>query len=235
MAGYSARELSELAGCGLTRGVIANIESGRKTDITVDQLIALAAVLAIPPAALALPVDEPYRFVRMSDGEHQRIVNRAHDMIDWFEGSGTWFKTTSPLLQDNPSTRFATERIVKMREYIQLDRRVERLKLKVEAGEIGQSVVDDALQELSALRRDLQQLEVDLTVYTIDDEDASPHIRLLARQILQTLTTEGSAATVDTVRAAIAELVGPSGGQLSVKGVQELTRAVIELAESADG
>lgn len=68
IAGLSARELAEQAGRNLTRGVIANIESGRKTDITVDQMLAIAAVLGVPPMSIALPVDSPMRYVDLTDG-----------------------------------------------------------------------------------------------------------------------------------------------------------------------
>jgi transcriptional regulator with XRE-family HTH domain len=67
LAGLSARDLAEAAGMGLTRGVVANIESGRKSDISVDQLIAIAFVLGIPPVALALPLSTPFHKVRLAD------------------------------------------------------------------------------------------------------------------------------------------------------------------------
>lgn len=69
LSGLTARELAERAGLGLTRGIITNIENGRKTDITVDQLIAIATVLGVPPAVIALPVDRPYHNVQLNDPE----------------------------------------------------------------------------------------------------------------------------------------------------------------------
>jgi len=45
IAGVSARELA--AATGITRAVIANIESGRKAGITVDEVVAFAAALNI--------------------------------------------------------------------------------------------------------------------------------------------------------------------------------------------
>lgn len=89
LAGLSARELAEQAGSGLSRGVIANVESGRKQDLTVDQLISISAVLRIPPAVLALPLDTPNRFVRVT-GQHTfddgRIMVRAAETARWFNG-----------------------------------------------------------------------------------------------------------------------------------------------------
>ncbi|MEV8370147.1 helix-turn-helix transcriptional regulator [Microbacterium sp. NPDC064584] len=68
IAGLSARELAEQAGRGLTRGIIANLESERKTDITVDQLLAIAVTLGVPPLVLALPVEAPFRVVELANG-----------------------------------------------------------------------------------------------------------------------------------------------------------------------
>lgn len=78
--------MAERAGYGLTRGVIANIESGRKADITVDQLLALSYVLGVPPAVLALPVDQPHRYVRMAEGLDAHAYLRAFMALHWFRG-----------------------------------------------------------------------------------------------------------------------------------------------------
>lgn len=89
LSGLSAQKLADRTGCGLTRGVIANIESGRKKDITVDQLIALSSVLGIPPVALALPLDTPNRFIRMTgqaDESDERVSTRAWQAVEWFQG-----------------------------------------------------------------------------------------------------------------------------------------------------
>ena len=59
LAGLSASELADRVGEGLTRSVIANLENGRKDDITVKQLFALAAVLEVPPAYLVVDTYRP--------------------------------------------------------------------------------------------------------------------------------------------------------------------------------
>ncbi|MCS5511338.1 helix-turn-helix domain-containing protein [Curtobacterium flaccumfaciens pv. betae] len=84
MAGLSAQELSDRVGGELSRAVIANIESGRKSDITVDQLLALAWVLDIPPVALALPVHQPFQHVQVVRGETELESTTAATLIDWF-------------------------------------------------------------------------------------------------------------------------------------------------------
>lgn len=84
MAGLSAQDVSERLGGELSRSVIANIESGRKSDITVDQLLALAWVLDIPPVALALPIHEPFRHVQVVKGDSVTQSMTAATLIDWF-------------------------------------------------------------------------------------------------------------------------------------------------------
>lgn len=50
--GISAAELAERAGAGLTRSVIANLENGRKSDLSVQQLFAIADTLNAPASSL---------------------------------------------------------------------------------------------------------------------------------------------------------------------------------------
>jgi transcriptional regulator with XRE-family HTH domain len=52
VAKISAEELAVKAGRGLTRSIIANLENGRKSDLGVNQLIAVADVLGVAPDAL---------------------------------------------------------------------------------------------------------------------------------------------------------------------------------------
>jgi transcriptional regulator with XRE-family HTH domain len=77
--GLSAAELAELA--GTTRSVIANIESGRRTDMSTDELVKLSAALGIPPFALLFPVDRPFENVTL--GEFVMPVELARK---WFVG-----------------------------------------------------------------------------------------------------------------------------------------------------
>ncbi len=68
-AKLSAEQLAERAGLGLTRSIIANLENGRKQDVTVRQLMALALVLGVSPADLQFDIRRhPYAPVEI--GEH---------------------------------------------------------------------------------------------------------------------------------------------------------------------
>lgn len=50
--GLSAQQVADRSGGVLTRGVIANLESGRKYSVTVLELLALATALDVPPVWL---------------------------------------------------------------------------------------------------------------------------------------------------------------------------------------
>lgn len=63
MSGMSAQKLSDRLGGAISRGVIANIESGAKKDVTVDELVMLAWGIDVPPALLAFPADDPTKLV----------------------------------------------------------------------------------------------------------------------------------------------------------------------------
>ena len=56
----TAQQLAEAAGEGLTRPIIANLESGRRNDISVRQLMAIAVALGVPPVALIYDVERPF-------------------------------------------------------------------------------------------------------------------------------------------------------------------------------
>lgn len=59
--GWTAERLaSEIPNEDITRGLIANIESGRKRDLTSTELMLIASGLDISPLSLLVDLDEPY-------------------------------------------------------------------------------------------------------------------------------------------------------------------------------
>ena len=69
----------------VSRAVIANIESGRKADVSVVQLLALAAALGVPPVALLLPLEEPEALVTVRPNDDRRAI----DTLDWISGTSS--------------------------------------------------------------------------------------------------------------------------------------------------
>ncbi|MFD9863710.1 helix-turn-helix domain-containing protein [Streptomyces alboflavus] len=57
--GFSAQQLSDRCaelGMEIPRAVISNLENGRRTTVTVAEVLVLGAALGVPPAALIFPV-----------------------------------------------------------------------------------------------------------------------------------------------------------------------------------
>lgn len=165
LAGLSARELAEQCGLGLTRGVIANIESGRKTDVNVDQLLALSWALGISPVALALPVDEPYRFVAITDG-HTATRLRAHAAVRWFEGDRSDELADAAEVTPTGATAMSDARVNTLQAYI--DAKTARDWAETEP-KVEPAVLDELRARTASLERELQRLQVDLSVYKIDE------------------------------------------------------------------
>lgn len=57
---WSARQLAENTDGAVTRDTIANIENGRRTEITVRQFLGIALALRVPPAALLTDLQHPF-------------------------------------------------------------------------------------------------------------------------------------------------------------------------------
>ena len=70
----SAEELAAKVGRGLTRSILANLETGRKQDLTVSQLLGVAVVLGVRPIDLIFDLSEPNERIssRMARGLSQR-------------------------------------------------------------------------------------------------------------------------------------------------------------------
>lgn len=90
--GWTMDELVANVGGAIGKSVIANLETGRRQDVTVSQLMALADALGVPPVALLLPVEQP--FERIEIGGWNRNINSLRHA---FAGDGALSPTdTTP-------------------------------------------------------------------------------------------------------------------------------------------
>lgn len=92
-AGVSAQKLADEI--GTTRAVINNIESGRREDMTVGQLVQIASALGIPSAALAANIYDPFGpsgYGDLSNWDVVRLLSR--------EGPGADLIWTIEMLMD---------------------------------------------------------------------------------------------------------------------------------------
>lgn len=84
-AGLSAEELAEMCSemapdFKMTRNIITGIETGKRTTVTVAELVALACALKLPPVALVYPVQTPLHEVEGWPGQ----AANAYEFINWF-------------------------------------------------------------------------------------------------------------------------------------------------------
>ncbi|MFL0359055.1 helix-turn-helix domain-containing protein [Curtobacterium flaccumfaciens] len=166
MAGLSARELSDKLGGEMSRGVIANIESGRKTDVTVDQLLALSWALDVPPVVLALPLEQPNRMIAVIAGEGSLEALRSSDLADWFMAN----QHVTPLRDAiGPGRGFAQGLIIAVEEYEATRNRLRSLEQQLEDGEVDGAAVEKARDQHARVLRRLRDLGVDLTQYQLDE------------------------------------------------------------------
>lgn len=88
-AKLSGEELASRAGSGLTRSIVANLENGRKIDVTVSQLLAIAFVLGVTPVSLLVDLYNPYGYMDVirTDDDVVRMQNWL--AFDWIGGSAT--------------------------------------------------------------------------------------------------------------------------------------------------
>ena len=84
MEGLSAQKLAEEA--GLTRSIVANIENGRRDDLTVRELLSISEALRVPPAALLFDVTRPTS-PAPGGGEADLLRPRVIDLVDWLSAS----------------------------------------------------------------------------------------------------------------------------------------------------
>jgi transcriptional regulator with XRE-family HTH domain len=161
LSGLSAQELSDKIGGMLSRSVIANIENGRKTDLTVDQLIALSWALDVPPVALALPLDEPYRFIRIVDSEDVLVAERAFFSVMWFIDQGELPMTTAQRHRSSPGRVLAKTIVRNLAKYAWAQR-------ESRTG-MDESQKAEATEEFAAIASDLESLGVNTSNFKIDD------------------------------------------------------------------
>ena len=165
LSGMSAEQLSQKV--PMSRAVIANIESGRKKDVTVDEMLALAWALDIPPVALALPIEQPNVFLNPAEGTREASRFRAWSVIEWFL---TGKKFSEPA---TPQQMIAHNRIKMLLDYVRTRERVDRGRAEVSRGDATSADWVAILPEQEAHLKDLIEgltgLGVDLTDYKIDE------------------------------------------------------------------
>lgn len=108
LAGISAQALADAAGAGMSRAVVTNIETNRKTDVTVSQLMALANALSMPPMALMVDLTNPDG---PSDIEPVAETLTNFDLPSWIVGEHIIVRDSDQIAFENDAQRHATARL----------------------------------------------------------------------------------------------------------------------------
>lgn len=92
--GMTADELSKASGNGLTRAVIANIETGRKTSLSVAELFALSVALGVPPTALLHDLRDQTAETAIVAASGRNLSVREFSY--WLAGALSWPRDLGP-------------------------------------------------------------------------------------------------------------------------------------------
>lgn len=140
MNGWSGDDLVERAGHGISRAVLANIETGRKRDLSVVHLFALARALQVPPAVLLFDVTKPFEpttLKRNADGSGDDYMT-VWMALEWMSG-----QNIGGLPDESLPSMDAFLIVDEVREYIRatgevrdIEVEVVRLDVLLEAGKL---------------------------------------------------------------------------------------------------
>lgn len=170
LAGVSAQTLSDRLGGSLSRGVIANIENGRKKDITLDDIVGLAWALDIPVVALALPLDRPLQFVSTVDSDTSTQYVRVFEVAEWFQ---TGNRRREVGQQANPAQVLAQTRMQYITDYSHQLRRISRASRMIGSGNTDsdwQAILGETRLAQDDTIKKLAGLGVDMTAERIGEE-----------------------------------------------------------------
>jgi transcriptional regulator with XRE-family HTH domain len=162
-----AQRCAELGAAWLTRDVIVNIESGRRREVTLDEVWALAAALNVPPPLLQLPLGDSQR-VAVTPA----IEIHPHLALEWSEGTQPLVNTDRTARvrpwpeEETPDWVAAASPIYLYREMRELENEVRRA-----LPGIGQTWRDDTQREQAraALDRLREHVEVTMRRAGIDE------------------------------------------------------------------
>ncbi|MFC7892717.1 helix-turn-helix domain-containing protein [Streptomyces sp. NPDC057381] len=209
--GLSAQQLSDRCarvGMPIQRSVLANLESGRRTTVTIAEVLVLAAALEIPPTSLIVPVG--------FEEESEVLPGRPGDSYGW----AFWVTGEAPLigseatvgdatairrrLADNPLNRLRAIR-KGIDRYIDLysrytDRMEESLE-RLKRNNRDRELLNAAMSEVESIMHKREAL-----LDSIDDEDDPADMtRLAERRRALRLASDDAMERVAALRARVEE------------------------------
>lgn len=143
MNGQSAEELATRSGDGFSRPVIANIETGRKKELTVTQLISLSVGLGVSPAALLFDIHKPMSASGLPTRGNESDRDWPHKLVieavGWMSG-----RDKSALVRDDLPAQVHTNAVLQSVQALD-DQYFERLGTRRQVEELHAQSVDETL------------------------------------------------------------------------------------------
>lgn len=118
MNGWSMAELADRTLTPINQPVIANIENGRKKDLSVEQLLDLAGALEVSPAALLFDIERPSddSGLQIRRGVGRSRSTTIWQAMNWVGGNPQMLDDASPpASRATASTWWAIERAEHLR------------------------------------------------------------------------------------------------------------------------
>lgn len=118
-------ELSEATRGEVGRDVIANIENGRRKDVTVSQLLALSAALQVPPTALIYDLAQPGalaggpRILQSMSASEGQLEAKTRSMVVADALAWCGFNAAPPFENETRSSRYVFEQVFAWQGYRQ--------------------------------------------------------------------------------------------------------------------
>jgi transcriptional regulator with XRE-family HTH domain len=148
-----------LEGTGITAAVLANIESGRKSDLDVSQLLNIARVLQVPPSFLLAPMARPGDLIDLPNLGTAFASMTAGEFDAWLSAAPTYASETSDERTDRAELQA-------FRDLRALERDLARLRV-VEGLENGSSrpveIESTMRARIESTEREIDQLRKFLT------------------------------------------------------------------------
>ncbi len=152
----STRELAQAIGVSnLTESILENIESGRKADLNISQVLNLAMTLRVPVSFLLAPMKRPDGAVDLPNLSERVAGLSASEFDAWLSGI-----PNAEHRADTASERNDLAELQALRELRGLQRELRRLTL---VASISESEQDAGQLRLQATRAQIQQLSIYLT------------------------------------------------------------------------
>jgi transcriptional regulator with XRE-family HTH domain len=197
--GWSAQQLSERCaevGMPIQRSVLANMESGRRTTVTIAEILVLAAALEIPPVSLIYPVGYEVTF--------EGLPGAVRDTYEW----AFWMTGEDPLTP-SPDSKLAevaeAVRLLKSNP-LNMARQIEReMRTYLNAFQLYTERMEQSLQSVKANSRDLELYSLAMdemeaimerreAVLSLIEEERDPEKAAQASERMKALRNQAEAA-----------------------------------------